>query len=197
MKTLGEFVGLADQFVQDQSEIAQQTLVLALNASLVAARASLQRDPRKFELVAREFEKIAEQVSSLAAQTNEGLNTLEQRTAQIHNVVSAIDTEVQSLGGLVGGFTQGVMLSNQVFDNVKQVTQEAIARGEAVANSSEAIVTASQSTALAMRDIADLAGETAQLSQNTFSQSEEIGKLTSQLLTRIEFFQLPETQQNK
>ncbi|MBR8829313.1 MAG: GAF domain-containing protein [Gomphosphaeria aponina SAG 52.96 = DSM 107014] len=194
MKTLGEFVGLADQFVQDQSEIAQQTLVLALNAGLVAARASEQKDPRKFEIVAREFEKIAEQVSNLAEQTNEGLNTLQQRTSQIHSVVSGIDTEVQNLGVLLGDFTQGVMVSNQVFDNVKKVTVEAIAGGEAVAKSTEEIVRASQATALAMREIAAAAGETAQLSQNTLSQSEHIEQLSNQLLKRIEFFQLPETQ---
>ena len=45
IKTLGEFVGLADKFVQDQGEIVIQTQILALNASLVAARAAEQRDP--------------------------------------------------------------------------------------------------------------------------------------------------------
>jgi hypothetical protein len=48
MKTLGEFVGLAEQFVQDQSQIASLTQVLAINATLVAARAAEQRDPKQF-----------------------------------------------------------------------------------------------------------------------------------------------------
>lgn len=83
MKALGEFVGLADQFVQDQSQIASLTQVLALNATLVAARAREQRDPRHFLVVAREFEAIAAQVSTLAQQTNDGLGSLQQRTDQI------------------------------------------------------------------------------------------------------------------
>ncbi|NJN58063.1 MAG: HAMP domain-containing protein, partial [Leptolyngbyaceae cyanobacterium SL_5_9] len=94
MKTLGEFVGLADQFVQEQSQIASLTQTLALNASLVAARASEQRDPRQFSVVAREFDSIANQVGRLAQQTNEGLVTLEQRSTQIHSVVSIIDANI-------------------------------------------------------------------------------------------------------
>jgi methyl-accepting chemotaxis protein PixJ len=46
IKTLGEFVGQTDRFVQDQNEIATQTQILALNASLVAARAAEQKDQR-------------------------------------------------------------------------------------------------------------------------------------------------------
>jgi len=48
MKTLREFVGLAEQFVQNQNQIAFVTQTLSLNASLVAARASQQRDPKQF-----------------------------------------------------------------------------------------------------------------------------------------------------
>lgn len=191
MKTLGEFVGLADQFVQDQSQIASLTQVLSLNAALVAARAAEQRDPRQFAVVAREFESIAAQVSKLATQTNDGLEALEQRTGQIHSVVSAIDADVQSLGGLVSGFNQGVEQSSLVFNNVQTVTKEAVQAGVTVGQSASAIVNATQSTAEAMRDIADFAKRTAQLTQKTRVQSEAMGDLSAQLLQRIQFFQLP------
>ncbi|MCG8362674.1 MAG: HAMP domain-containing protein [Pseudanabaenales cyanobacterium] len=191
MKTLGEFVGLADQFVQDQSQIASLTQTLALNASLVAARASEQRDPRQFVVVAREFDSIADQVSNLAQQTNESLITLEQRSAQIHSVVSVIDADVQSLGGLVRGFTQGVEQSNNVFKNVQMVTGEALRSGEAVTQSNQAIVNAAQSAAQVVRDIADIATKTAELTQQSRLKSEQIDTLSKQLLQSIQFFQLP------
>jgi twitching motility protein PilJ len=191
MKTLGEFVGLADQFVQDQNEVVSRTQVLAMNAALVAARASEQKDPQKFALVARDFEAIAEQVSKLAQQTNDSLALLEQRTTQIHNVVSAIDADVQNLGGLVGSFTRGVEQSNRVFHNVQTVTAEAIGAGGAVAQSSQEIVTAAQLTAEAMRDIAELATRTTQLTQKARSRSEQMGNLSEQLLQSIQFFRLP------
>lgn len=191
MKTLGEFVGLADQFVQDQSQIASLTQVLSMNAGLVAARAAEQRDPRQFAVVAREFEAIAAQVSKLAQQTDDGLGVLEQRTTQINSVVSAIDADVQRLGGLVSGFNQGVEQSSLVFNNVQKVTKEAVQAGETVTQSASAIVITTRSTALAMRDIAAKAKQTAQLTMETRVQSEAMGDLSTQLLQRIQFFQLP------
>jgi methyl-accepting chemotaxis protein PixJ len=192
MKTLGEFVGLADQFVQDQGQIAFITQTLALNASLVAARASEQRDPRQFIVVAQEFNSIADQVSKLAQQTNEGLVTLEQRSAQIHSAVSGIDADVQSLGELVRGFTQGVEQSNQVFSNVQIITDEAVQAGEVVAQYSQNIVEAVQTTAKVMREIAELAAQTAALTQTSQQQSDRIDALSTQLLQSVQFFRLPE-----
>jgi twitching motility protein PilJ len=192
MKTLGEFVGLADQFVQEQSQIAYLTQVLAVNATLVAARASEQKDPRYFGTVAREFEGIAAQVSSLAQQTNDGLLTLQQRTDQIHSVVSTIDVEIQGLGGLVSGFTDGVNQSHNIFSNMQNVTGQVVETSEAVAQSSQQIVDAAKSTAKVMRDISLLAARTAKLTKKTQRKSEGMESLSSRLLDRFNFFRLPE-----
>ncbi|MEM6446682.1 MAG: methyl-accepting chemotaxis protein, partial [Cyanobacteria bacterium P01_D01_bin.123] len=191
MKTLGEFVGLAEQFVQDQSNIASMTQVLALNASLVAARATEQRDPRQFATVAREFESIAEQVSTLAQQTNEGLDVLEQRTGQIHTVVTSVDAEVQNLGGLVEDLTQEADQSSEAFENVRSVTDRAVGSGETIARSSQEIMAAAQSTAQAMRGITDSTQQTEQLTLTTRTRSESMEQLSGQLMERIQFFQLP------
>jgi methyl-accepting chemotaxis protein PixJ len=195
MKTLGEFVGLADQFVQDQGQIVERTQVLALNAALVAARAAEQQNPKQFMVAAREFEAIAAQVSTLAQQTNDGLGSLKQRTNQIHTVVSAIDGEVQNLGGLVTTFTSGVEQSSQVFGEVRSATTQVVQAGESVATSNQEIVNAAQATAEAMRDIAALAERTAQLTQGTQAQSEEMEELSRRLLKSIQFFRLPSVEE--
>lgn len=192
MKTLGEFVGLADQFVQEQSQIASMTQVLALNATLVAARASEQRDPRQFIIVARDFEAIAAQVGNLATQTNDGIVSLEQRTNQIHSVVSAIDVEVQNLGGLVSNFTNGVEQSNQVFNNLRTTTGQVVQAGEGVAQSNLQIVNAAQSTAKAINEIAALAERTALLTRKAQRRTEGMEMLSLRLLESIRFFRLPE-----
>jgi methyl-accepting chemotaxis protein PixJ len=192
MKTLGEFVGLAEQFVQDQSQIASLTQVLALNATLVAARASEQKDPRKFMVVAREFEAIAGQVGNLAQQTNSGLEALQQRTSQINAVVSGVDAEVQGLGRLVNDFTKGVEQSSQVFSNVQTITGDVVQAGAAVTKSNQEIIAAAQATAQAMRDIAVLANRTAKLTQVSRVQSEQMGSLSNQLLKNVQFFRLPD-----
>ncbi|PSB04071.1 methyl-accepting chemotaxis protein [Merismopedia glauca] len=191
MKTMGEFVGLAEQLVQDQNHIATQTQILALNASLVAARSAEQKDPRKFAAAAQEFEAIADQVSQLAQQTNEGLASLEQRTAQIQKVIASVDTEVQGLGSLVTGFTQGVEQSNLAFNSVQAVTTTIVETSDQVAQSSQEIIQRAQSTASAVKAIVDLAQKTADLTLDARQQSESMGQLSAQLLQRIEFFQLP------
>lgn len=196
MKTLGEFVGLAEQFVQDQNQIATQTQILALNASLVASRAAEQKDPRKFSAAAQEFAAIANQVSQLAQQTNEGLTSLEQRTSQIQNVVASVDAEVQGLGSLVSGFTKGVEQSNQSFNSVQTVTTNVVRTGEQVAQSSQDIIDRAQSTAFAMKAIVELAQRTADLTLDARQQSESMGQLSDQLLQRVEFFRLPVSSEN-
>ncbi len=192
MKTLGEFVGLAEQFVQDQGQIASLTQVLAINATLVAARAAEQRDPKQFIGVAREFEAIAGQVNALATQTNEGLSVLQQRTSQIQAVVKAIDTEVQGLGGLVAGFTSGVEKSQSAFYDVQSLTQQVVSVGQAITQSSEEIAEAATSTANYISDIASLAQQTTELTSSTSERAERMGTLARNLLDNIRFFRLPE-----
>jgi methyl-accepting chemotaxis protein PixJ len=191
MKTLGEFVGLADQFLQDQGDIAQQTQVLALNAALVAARAGEQKDPRRFENVAKDFEGIANQISILAQKTNEGLTVLEERTSQIHTVVATVDHEVQNLGGLVGEFTKGVNKSSRLFKGVRNVTINAMAAGEKVAQSNEEILTATSQTVEAIKNIEITTIETAKITKDSLKQAKVMGKLSHKMLERIKFFKLP------
>ncbi|MEO0986359.1 MAG: HAMP domain-containing protein, partial [Cyanobacteria bacterium J06639_14] len=191
MKTLGEFVGLADQFVQDQTQIASLTQTLALNASLVAARAAEQRDPRQFAVAAREFSSIANQVSQLAQQTNASLTTLEQRSAQIQSVVFTVDANVQRVGSLVEGFTQGVEQSSKVFEDVETVTVETVNAEAVVAEASQEIVAAVQSATDVVRTITEMASQTAGLTQDNRMQSEQMETLSQKLLQTMVFFQLP------
>jgi methyl-accepting chemotaxis protein PixJ len=191
MKALGEFVGLADQFVDDQTDIATQTQILALNASLVAARAAEQRDPRQFEAVAREFESIAGQVSQLAQQTNEGLTSLEQRNTQIHRVVSDVDGEVQRLGDLVNSFTQGVKQTREVFATVQSVTGQVVKAGEVVSQTSRTIIDSADSTARSISAIATLSAQIDTQSQTARSISSQMNDLSAGLISNIQIFKLP------
>lgn len=193
MKTLGEFVGLAEQFVQDQGQIASLTQALAINATLVAARAAQQKDPRQFTSVAREFESIAGQVNDLATQTNDGLTVLQQRTSQIQTVVTAIDAEVQNLSGLVAGFTSGVESSQSAFNSIQIATEEVVQIGQAITESSTEIAEAAGSTASYMSEIAQLADRTANLTRSARQQAEAMGNQAQQLLQGIQFFRLPDS----
>jgi methyl-accepting chemotaxis protein PixJ len=191
IKTLGEFIGLADRFVQDQGEIVTQTQILALNASLVAARAAEQRDPKLFASVAREFELIATQVSQLAQQNNEGLVSLEQRSSQIYKVVSSVDVDVQKLGGLVNTFTQGVKQASDVFATVQAVTEQVVESGNMVSTASQRIVTAADSTTVAIESISSLSQEISDQSQDAQDLGDQLNLLSTDLLDNIQVFKLP------
>jgi methyl-accepting chemotaxis protein PixJ len=192
IKTLGEFVGMTDQFVQDQGEIVTQTQILALNAALVAARAAEQRDPKQFAIVAREFELIATQVSQLAQQTNEGLTSLEQSSAQIHRVVSAVNIDVQQLGGLVNSFTQGVKSTNEVFLTVQSVTEQTVQSGQTLSVSSQKIVKAADVTVTDIEAISTLADQISYQSKDAQQLSDQLDLLSQDLLNNVQFFQLPQ-----
>jgi methyl-accepting chemotaxis protein PixJ len=192
IKTLGEFVGMTDQFVQDQGEIVTQTQILSLNAALVAARAAEQRDPKQFAIVAREFELIATQVSQLAQQTNEGLTSLEQSSSQIHQVVSAVNIDVQQLGGLVNSFTQGVKSTNEVFFTVQSVTEQTVQSGQTVSISSQKIVQAADVTVTDIEAIATLADQISYQSKDVQQLSDQLDLLSQDLLNNMQFFQLPQ-----
>jgi twitching motility protein PilJ len=197
MKTLGEFVGLADRFVRDQTEIATETQILAMNAALVAARASEQRDPQQFVKVAREFENIAVQVTELAQQTNQGLSDLEQQSNQIYKIVSVVDGEVQNLGSLVERVELVVKQTEAVFTSVENVTEEAVEAGSNVAADSAIIVKAAQEAETAVSSIANLAGKIAEQSKDARHIADRTHELSLALSQQIRVFKLPKDRQTK
>jgi len=191
MKTLSEFVALADQFVQDRGQITQLIQVLAHNASLAASRALEQKDSNHLAGVAREFEAISDQINDLATQTNEGLTFLQQRTSQIQTVVAAIDAEVQNLSGLVSGFTTDVESSQLAFHSIQLATEEVSQIGQTITSSSLEITDAAGSTANYFSEVAQLADRTADLTRTARQHAETMGNQAQQLLEGIQFFRLP------
>jgi methyl-accepting chemotaxis protein PixJ len=188
---LDEFVSVTDQFVQEQSQVAELIQSLAMSATLLSARATAQQDPRQMMVVAKEFETIANQIKSLAEQTNRNLGVLQKRTDLIQTTVSSLTQDLQSIDGLVGGFTQGVEKSSQAFGSIQSATADVVKTGQAIAQSNQQIVHISQDTATAMRGMAQLAGKTAQLTQQARSQSEQMEQISEQLQQRVQFFRLP------
>jgi twitching motility protein PilJ len=192
MLALGEFVSIAEQFVEEQKQIASLSQTLAMSANLLAARASEQKDPRQFLSVSREFGTISEQMKTLAQQTNNGLTMLQKRTDTVRLVVSTVSREVESMASLVENFTYGVDLSQQIFDRVRQAAGELIQTEESIVSSNQSIADAARSSAETMKEIATLAARTAHLTQTTNEQSEAMKKLSSNLIQALSLFELPE-----
>ena len=195
IKSLGEFVDLAKQFVQDQKRLASLTQVLAMNASMVAARALEQREPDQFATVAREFEAIAGQVNKLASQTSQGLALLQQRTGFIEIVVSGINKDVRDVSSLVSSFTASVEETSQAFLNIRNVSEEVAKLGQSVTESSQFIANAIQVSFESIKEIEAAAERSAEQSEITKQQAIEMGEIAKQLLESMEFFRLPPEKQ--
>lgn len=191
LRTLGEFVDLAKQFVLDQKRLSSLTQVVAMNASMIAARAVEQKEPDQFASVAREFEAIASQVNNLATQTSQGLVVLQQRTGFIEIVVSGISQDINEVNEYVTEFTSGVEQSSQAFSDIKNVTAQVAALGETVLASSQEIVQAVKVSAESILEISALAQRSASQSTLTLERSAQMGQLARRLLNDVRFFQLP------
>ncbi len=191
IKTLGEFVDLAKQFVQDQKRLASLSQVLAMNASMIAARAVEQKEPDQFASVAREFEAISAQVNNLATQTNQGLIVLQQRTGFIEIVVSGIDQDVRDVSSLVAEFTSSVEQSSKSFENIRTITEEVTLVGQSVTQSSQAIANAMLGSFDSIQNIAAVAERSANQARFTREQAGSMGELAKRLLEDMQFFRLP------
>jgi methyl-accepting chemotaxis protein PixJ len=192
MSTLGEFVNMAEQFVEEQKQVASLSQTLAMSANLLAARASEQKDPRQFLSLSREFGTIAEQMKSLSQQTNSGLSVLQKRTEKVREAVGTVGEEVESLAGLVENFTYGVDRAQQIFDRVRRTTNELTQAEESILLSNQTIVEDARSSAKAMQEIALISEKTARLTETTDRQSEEMKQLSANLIQSLSLFRLPE-----
>jgi methyl-accepting chemotaxis protein PixJ len=191
VETLNDFVDMATHFVQAQKRVASLTRVLAFNASTVASRATEQQDPEQFASVAQEFATIASQVNDLATQTNQSLVALQQRTDQIQTAVTGINQDTQEINTLVTQFTQNVDHSQVAIGRIKVVTEQVTTLGQQVTESSQAIANAANNTLNTVKGIVKTVAKTEQQSKLTRNQAEQMGQLSQQLLTRMEFFQVP------
>jgi methyl-accepting chemotaxis protein PixJ len=189
---LKDFVILTDQFVQEQSQLAELIQSLAMGATLISARATAQQDPKQMLVLGKEFETIANQIKSLAEQTNKNLSLLQKRTDRVQDAVFIITQDLQGLEKLVDGFTVEVDKSNRAFSTIQSTTETAIAAGETVTRSSQQIEQTASATTTAIGDIARLAERTTQLTQSTQERVNRLQKTSDRLMKRIQFFRLPE-----
>ncbi len=176
---IGEIVGLID-------DIADQTNILALNASIQAAMAG--EAGRGFAVVADEVQRLAERagnatkqidalVKTIQGDTNEAVSSMEQSTS---NVVAGAKLAESAGEALIEIETVSVKLAGQI-ENIAQTSRTQAAVASNISGT--------------MTIIQEITTQTSQGTNETAASIERLAQLANELKTSVSGFTLPDNAQ--
>jgi twitching motility protein PilJ len=183
IKRLGESSQEIGDIVELIEEIAEQTNILALNASIEASRAG--ESSRGFAVVADEVQKLAERSSNAARQIEVIVSTSQSDTNEA--VVSMERSTTDVVGGALLAENAGAALveieqvSHQIASLVQNISSSAKGQTEAAAEITEN-----------MRVLREISSKTTESSASTSTAIGNLSELASQLRKTVSGFTLPD-----
>jgi methyl-accepting chemotaxis protein len=174
-----ETVGQLNTYAQSVGEvveairaIAEQTNLLALNATIEAARAG--EAGKGFAVVADEVKKLALETSQKTDDINDRVVKIQEAVKQSVQAVNRIITNVQEIDHATTSVSGAV-------------EEQTAATGEIGRNVTEAS-TGTQQVSQTIQDVSRNAAETGQSAQSVLKTAEELAQISSELNTQISGF---------
>ena len=183
IKRLGESSQEIGNIVELIEEIAEQTNILALNASIEASRAG--EGSRGFAVVADEVQKLAER-STIATRKIEVLvRTIQSDTNEA--VVSMERSTTDVVGGALLAENAGAAL-----DEIEQVSHQIASLVHNISISSREQTNATSAITESMRVLRDISAKTKESTNAASAAISKLSELASQLRQTVSGFKLPD-----
>ncbi len=169
---LNEAAESIGQVIQIIDEIAEQTNLLALNATIEAARAGE---------AGKGFAVVASEVKSLATQTSKATEEISQKIAEIQSETSAAADAVLGIGNTINKIDELTAVVASAVEEQGAATNE-------IAQNIEQAASGTQTVAQVVETVSSAAGETGQLAESQQTVVAELSDRNRKLKSEIDQF---------
>jgi len=183
IKRLGESSQEIGNIVEFIEEIAEQTNILALNASIEASRAG--EAGRGFAVVADEVQKLAERSSNATKQIEVLVSTIQSDTNEA--VVSMERSTTDVVGGALLAENAGAAL-----DEIEQVSHQIATLVQNISTSARGQTAAATDITRNMLVLREISSKTTESTTATSGAITKLSELASQLRRTVSGFALPD-----
>jgi twitching motility protein PilJ len=183
IKRLGESSQEIGNIVELINDIAEQTNILALNASIQASMAG--EAGRGFAVVADEVQRLAERAANATKQIEVLVRTIQADTNEA--VVSMERSTTDVVGGALLAENAGAALQE-----IEQVSNQIASLVQNISSSSRGQASAAQDISKNMQVLREISTQTADNSATTSDSVAKLAELSAQLRKSVSGFRLPE-----